>query len=55
MAALVDLNGKVIAGLLPRRALGLVAEWAQQYRDELEANWQRARRADGLEPVDPPP
>jgi len=29
-AASVDLDGKVIAGSLPRRALGLVAEWAQQ-------------------------
>lgn len=54
-AASVDLDGNLIAGSLPRRALGLVAEWAQQHRDELEANWERARRAEALEPVDPLP
>lgn len=54
-AASVDLNGDVIAGLLPRRALALVADWARQHRDELEANWERARRDESLEPIDPLP
>ncbi len=54
-AASVDLNGDVIAGSLPRRALALVAEWARQHHDELEANWERARSEESLEPIDPLP
>ncbi|MGH2798454.1 MAG: DUF4160 domain-containing protein [Solirubrobacterales bacterium] len=53
--ASVDLDGEVIAGSLPRRALVLVLEWAQLHRDELEANWERARREESLEPVQPLP
>ncbi|MGI8595544.1 MAG: DUF4160 domain-containing protein [Solirubrobacteraceae bacterium] len=51
----VDLDGKLIAGSLSRRALSLVAEWTSLHRDELEANWERARRDEPLEPVDPLP
>jgi hypothetical protein len=40
-------------GDLPRRALALVLEWAVLHRDELRANWQRARDRLPLEPVDP--
>ncbi|MGH2714080.1 MAG: DUF4160 domain-containing protein [Thermoleophilaceae bacterium] len=54
-AASIDLNGNVIAGSLPRRAQALVAEWARLHRAELEANWDRARREDELEPVEPLP
>jgi Domain of unknown function (DUF4160) len=54
-AASIDLDGNAIAGSLPRRALTLVAEWARLHRAELEANWERARREDELEPVDPLP
>jgi Domain of unknown function (DUF4160) len=54
-AASVDFTGQVIAGNLPRRALTLVAEWAQRHGDELEANWERARREEQLQPIDPLP
>jgi hypothetical protein len=54
-AASVDLDGNVIAGSLPPRAQALVAEWARLRRAELEANWQRARSDQGLEPVEPLP
>ena len=54
-AASVDLDGTVIAGSLPRRALALVAEWTRQHRDELEDNWERARREESLEQIDPLP
>ncbi len=33
----------VLEGSLPPRALGLVTEWAAMHRDELTANWGRAR------------
>lgn len=33
----------VIAGRLPPRALGLVAEWAALHQDELRKAWLRAK------------
>lgn len=52
-AGSIDLAGDLIAGALPPRALGLVAEWAQLHHDELLANWERARRDEPLEPIAP--
>ena len=43
----------VLAGTLPERALRLVREWAGLHRAELEANWQRARDEQPLEPIEP--
>jgi hypothetical protein len=45
----------VIAGSLPRRALALVAEWAALHQDELRSNWERARREEPLQPIEPLP
>lgn len=45
----------VLEGSLPGRALGLVREWAKLRRDELMANWERARRKDPLLEIDPLP
>ena len=53
--ASIGLDGQVIAGSLPRRALSLVVEWASLHHDELDANWQRARRDEPLEAIDPLP
>ncbi len=44
---------EVLAGELPPRALRLVSEWAAAHRDGLDANWQRARRAEPLEGIPP--
>lgn len=52
-AASVDLDGRIIAGWLPPRATALVVEWAELHREGLGANWERARRDQPLEPVDP--
>ena len=46
-------DGEMLAGSLPRPVLALVREWAALRRDELEANWERARRGVPLEAVDP--
>jgi Domain of unknown function (DUF4160) len=54
-ASSIGLDGEVIAGALPARALSLVTEWAQMHREELEANWERARRDEPLQPIDPLP
>ena len=43
----------VLAGDLPPRALGLVAEWARQHRDQLLEDWQLARERQRLYPIDP--
>jgi hypothetical protein len=44
---------EVIAGQLPPRALRLVIEWARAHRAELLENWDRARRHQPLEPIEP--
>jgi Domain of unknown function (DUF4160) len=46
--------GEVLAGTLRSRpALRLVKEWAGAHRDELEANWNRARAGESLERIAP--
>ncbi len=46
-------NGRIIAGSLPRRAHRLVLEWWEVHRAELEENWERARRDQPLQPIEP--
>lgn len=46
-------NGEVIAGSLPRSALGFVREWTEAHRAELEANWELAVSHEKPQPVDP--
>jgi hypothetical protein len=43
----------VLAGGLPPRALRLVFEWARGHQAELQANWDRARRHETLQPIEP--
>lgn len=40
---------EIIDGNLPRRALGLVLDWAELHKVELLENWSRCR--DHLEPI----
>jgi len=53
--ASIAIDGQVLAGSLPRRALDLVAEWARLHRDELLMNWKRARQGEPLAAVTPLP
>ena len=46
---------EVLGGALPRRMLTLVRRWARLHREELHANWNRARNEDPLESIDPLP
>jgi hypothetical protein len=48
-------NGQVIHGSLPRRAAGMVEEWAQLRRAELETAWERAMAEQPLGRIDPLP
>jgi hypothetical protein len=52
-AASMDFSGKLIAGSLSPRALTLVREWALLHQEELQANWQRARREEPLRSIEP--
>jgi hypothetical protein len=52
-ATIVVANGAVLAGSVPGRALRLVREWLAEHREELNANWERARNHEALEPIAP--
>lgn len=38
--AIVTIDGGIITGSMPRRALRLVYEWLDQHQEELMKNWQ---------------
>jgi hypothetical protein len=44
---------KILEGQLNARAERMVREWAQLHRDELLANWNRARAAEEPQPIEP--
>ncbi len=44
---------EIIVGNLPPRAKSLVIEWASAYKDELVANWQKARIPEPLITIAP--
>jgi hypothetical protein len=46
---------ELIDGWLPPRALRLTLDWAGDHRDELRANWYRARAHEQLVGIDPLP
>lgn len=46
-------TGDIIGGSLPPRARRLVQEWTDEHREELEANWHRARNHQPPNPVAP--
>ena len=52
--ALIDLvTLEVMRGVLPRRALALVLEWAALHREELRRDWQLAQVGQLPLPIDP--
>lgn len=44
---------RIYRGSLPRRAHSLVIEWADMHRAELMENWQKARRHEPLQRIEP--
>jgi len=54
-AALEIESLRLLDGKLPPRALGLVVEWASQHREDLMANWEKARNQNQLGKIDPLP
>jgi hypothetical protein len=51
--ASIAIDGTVLAGSLPTRALRLIADWAQLHHDDLLTNWEHARNRRPLAPIDP--
>lgn len=49
----VEIRSGIIEGRMPKRALQLLIEWAEQHQDELNANWQRVQRKQPLSPIPP--
>jgi hypothetical protein len=44
-------DGRIIGGYLPPRAARLVADWVEERRPELMANWERSRLRQPLQAV----
>ena len=52
--ALIEIETLAVwRGSLPRRALAMAIEWAALHREELRADWVRARGGNPLAPIDP--
>lgn len=52
--ALIDIHTlELIKGALPKRARNLVNEWALEHRDELLKNWEKARKPEDVQPIEP--
>lgn len=51
--ALITLDGEVLQGTLPRRALSLVLEWLALHRRELNEDWSLAQQRKSLKPIQP--
>jgi hypothetical protein len=52
--AIIDIHTlDVITGSLPRRALALVLEWAQEHRQELMEDWDLCAQMQSPKKIDP--
>ena len=49
----VEIDTGVTEDRFPRRALSVVLEWMAEHQRELQKNWQRARREEPLEKIEP--
>ena len=44
---------RLLAGMLPRRAMSLVLEWTGLHQTDLQQNWERAREHRALHQIEP--
>jgi hypothetical protein len=52
--ALIDIQkNEIISGNLPPRVLGLVVEWTALHQEELMANWERSKKQEPLQNIQP--
>ena len=52
-AEILIINGDVLKGKFPTRALTLVKEWADKYKDQLNQDWELARQHEELKWIPP--
>jgi hypothetical protein len=50
---LVEIESGIVQGKMSRRALQMIFEWSEKYKDELLRNWQLSRERKPLEPISP--
>ncbi|MEO5364586.1 MAG: DUF4160 domain-containing protein [Magnetococcus sp. DMHC-8] len=50
---MIGLDGTVLEGSLPRRAMALVMEWRTLHQEALQDNWDRVRLRQPLNSIDP--
>ena len=51
--ATIDIMTGKVTGQMPRRALHLVYEWLDLYKDELMKNWERMENGEALVKINP--
>jgi hypothetical protein len=49
----IEIESQSVRGEFPPRALRLVLEWASLHKQELIADWERARRREPLVKIEP--
>jgi hypothetical protein len=51
---LIDIQkNELLSGKLPPRVLGLVVEWTALHQEELMANWERSKKQEPLQNIQP--
>jgi ABC-type bacteriocin/lantibiotic exporter with double-glycine peptidase domain len=50
---LIEIETGIVQGKMAKRALQMVFEWAQKYREQLARDWELARARKPLEPIPP--
>jgi len=51
--ALINTEGEIVDGTLPKKQLRLVQAWIELHRDEILANWELAQNKHELYKIDP--
>ena len=51
--ATVTIDGGIVVGSMPRRALSLVYEWLDLHKDELKNNWERLQNREAPLKIQP--
>ena len=50
---LVEIETGIVQGKMSRRALQMIFEWSEKYKEELLRNWQLSRERKPLETISP--
>ena len=50
---LIEIETGIVQGKMSRRALQMIFEWSEKYKEELLRNWQLSRERKPLETISP--